>query len=720
MYVHDILRELKNVKKHGDYWTAKCPSHHDEENSLQVSQRQDGSIGISCHANCNTESVMDALGLSMKDLFPPKEQLQKNGKEIDREYLYKDIEGNIVHKTIRFKGKSFTQCRPDGKGGWVYSLKDIKTIIYNLQAVTTAISKGETIYIVEGEKDVENLNSIGITSTTSPMGAGKWRKHYSEYLKGANVIILPDNDNAGREHAKKVYAELEGYAVSKKIVELPNLPEKGDVSDWLAMGGTKEKLLEIVENASCNTLEEYTQNTLNNTEKLPKWIKEKKVIPQVLASHIRENTYYIFVRNTATDGVIRYWYIDGHYKQISDEELKGYIKGFIPTELQKTRDINEVFNLLITDLNFIPIDELNIDENIINFRNGILYLDTGELKAHTPEIYSTIQIPCNYNPDAVASDEQYFDKFIEHLTTGDEEVKSLLLQFIGVAISNIKGWRMKKALFMVGDGDVGKSQLKELTHKLIGANNCSGIDLTTLEQRFGTSTIFNKRLIGSSDMSYATVNELKAFKSITGGDTLSAEYKGKNSFNFVFNGLVWFCCNKLPKFGGDKGEHVYNRIMVCECNNPVPKKDKYLQDKMYSEREYIVSLAIKELQKVIQNDYEFIIPKVMQRAVDKYKVTNNSFLLFLEECTTERKFEKVQDNCTKAKLFEVYKAWCNDNNRGYYESKKDVKETLEGLGLADEKKVQGIWYYSKFTLTVDAKKEYSGIYGYDSFDIKER
>ena len=238
--------------------------------------------------------------------------------------------------------------------------------------------------------------------------------------------------------------------------------------------------------------------------------------------------------------------------KFQNDELKGYIKDLIPLGYQKTRDINEVFNLLITDLKFVKIEELNSDENIINFKNGLLDISTGELKEHTPDLYSTIQIPCDFNPSIETPSNKYFDNFINHLTSGNDDIKRLLLQFVGVAISNIKGWRMKKALFMVGAGDVGKSQLKELTYKLLGVNNCSGIDLETLEDRFGTSEIFQKRLIGSNDMSYATVKELKTFKKITGGDTITAEYKGQAHFNFIFNGLVWFCCNELPKFGGDK------------------------------------------------------------------------------------------------------------------------------------------------------------------------
>lgn len=217
---------------------------------------------------------------------------------------------------------------------------------------------------------------------------------------------------------------------------------------------------------------------------------------------------------------------------------------------------------------------MNTEENLINFSNGLLNIDTMELMPHSPEVLSAIQLPCNWTGKVVAT--PVFDRFLDTLTTGNKETQELLMQFIGVCISNVKGWRMKKALFMVGAGDTGKSQLKSLTELLLGKGNYVAMDLGEIEARFGTSNIYGKRLAGSSDMSFMTVDELKTFKKCTGGDSIFAEFKGKNGFEFVFGGVFWFCMNRTPRFGGDDGEWVYNRIMQVECNNVIPleKQDK--------------------------------------------------------------------------------------------------------------------------------------------------
>lgn len=182
-------------------------------------------------------------------------------------------------------------------------------------------------------------------------------------------------------------------------------------------------------------------------------------------------------------------------------------------------------------------------------------------------------------------------------------------------LSNVKGYRMKKAVFMVGNGEKG---------------NYTGINLKRLESRFGTANVYNKRLAGSSDMSFMTIEELKIFKKCTGGDTLFTEFKGKNGFNFVYNGLLWFCMNKLPKFGGDSGDGVHNRILQIRCSNIIPpeKQDKFLLDKMYKERAEIVHKAINALKEVIANGCEFTIPESVERAKESYKAENSSVMSF--------------------------------------------------------------------------------------------
>jgi hypothetical protein len=188
----------------------------------------------------------------MADLFVPQPSAASNGhKRIVQVYKYYDVNGNLVHEAVRYGPKDFRQRRPAPAkpGEYIWSLKGIEPVLYHLPLVLAAVQRGETIYLVEGEKDVDTLLSLGVTATSNPMGACKWRKSYSEALRGAHVVIFPDNDAVGRKHADLVARSLHGIAASLKIVHLPDLSEHGDVSDWLRQDHTQGELEALVQDA---------------------------------------------------------------------------------------------------------------------------------------------------------------------------------------------------------------------------------------------------------------------------------------------------------------------------------------------------------------------------------------------------------------------------------------------------------------------------------------
>ncbi len=159
-------------------------------------------------------------------------------------YDYVDEHGEVLFQVCRFEPKTFKQRRPDPSAfdGWSWSVKGVRLIPYRLSEVLKAIAEGRTVYIVEGEKDADNLAREGVCATCNPMGAGKWSDSLSGLFQGADVVILPDNDDAGRNHAAVVAASLKGIAKSLKVLELPGLPLKGDASDWLNAGGDECEL----------------------------------------------------------------------------------------------------------------------------------------------------------------------------------------------------------------------------------------------------------------------------------------------------------------------------------------------------------------------------------------------------------------------------------------------------------------------------------------------
>lgn len=247
MDFNQFLTHFKGVKPTGPgRWKAKCPVlvHKDKDPSLSIRLNED-KILIHCHGDsgCSAEDIVKAAGLKMSDLFlKPK----KTNSTITEVYDYRDEKGELLFQVCRKQPKGFTQRQPDGNGGWVYNLQHVRRVLYRLPELLNA-DPNELVWIPEGEKDVDKLASLDLVATCNPGGAGKWRKQYNEPLKGRHVVILPDNDESGRQHAQKVAEALQDIAASLKIIELPGLPYNGDVSNWLDAEHTVEELLDLVE-----------------------------------------------------------------------------------------------------------------------------------------------------------------------------------------------------------------------------------------------------------------------------------------------------------------------------------------------------------------------------------------------------------------------------------------------------------------------------------------
>ena len=251
-----VLTRL-NAKKRGDAWQAFCPTHDDKKASLSIAQGQDGKVLLYCHARCSFVGIANALGFTPRELSmlspgqtAPTTKKANSGQNarIIASYDYRDEQGQLLFQVQRRMDKAFICRQPDGKSGWLYKLGNARRVLYRLPELLAA-GTAATVFLCEGEKDVDRLCELGLVATTNPHGAGKWRDEYNAFFEGREVVILPDNDDAGREHAKTVATALDGIAASVRVVELPNLPDKGDVSDWLDAGGDAEQLCIMAENA---------------------------------------------------------------------------------------------------------------------------------------------------------------------------------------------------------------------------------------------------------------------------------------------------------------------------------------------------------------------------------------------------------------------------------------------------------------------------------------
>jgi 5S rRNA maturation endonuclease (ribonuclease M5) len=252
--VLDALRARGPVTRSGEGWAARCPAHPDRDPSLSVGAGEDGRALLHCHAGCGLQEIVEALGLTVRELHPPRTAappaapprpwVRPPRRERDTDHDYPDADGRPSVRVTRWRltdpdsgqrvGKSFTQSHWDG-GRWVAGLNGHRPPLYRLPAVLDAIAAGRPIYVVEGEKDADTLTSLGAAATCNPMGAGRWREQHTGQLRGAShVTVIADDDQPGRAHARHILQQLAAAGIPCD----GRLPAEGakDITEHLAAG----------------------------------------------------------------------------------------------------------------------------------------------------------------------------------------------------------------------------------------------------------------------------------------------------------------------------------------------------------------------------------------------------------------------------------------------------------------------------------------------------
>ena len=244
MTLSEVVARLSGAKSSGpnDQFVAQCPVHNDRTASLSVGIGTDGRVLLHCHAGCSTDSILSALGLDVGDLFPDQAvvPVQAPVRPVIRAvaspiyYDYTDATGTVLHQVVRGADKSFRQRHRNGTGEWVWKASGIR-VPYRLSDLMA--TKDTTVWVCEGEKDVDACWELGLSATTNLGGAGKWTQAETDALVKAGITtayVIPDNDIPGRAHAERVRASLTQSQMTATLVTLEGLEPHGDLSDWLS------------------------------------------------------------------------------------------------------------------------------------------------------------------------------------------------------------------------------------------------------------------------------------------------------------------------------------------------------------------------------------------------------------------------------------------------------------------------------------------------------
>lgn len=251
MEAEQIARSLGGAKQSGGNWSCKCPAHEDNKASLSIGHGRDGKLVVHCHAGCSQESVIDWL--KALDMWPQQSKakpavevpqarinLGQSRGAIVATYDYVNEDGELLYQAVRYDPKDFRQRAPKPDGTWSWTIKGVRRVLYRLPEVLAAVTDGKTIYICEGEKDVESARALGLVATCNAMGAdngggNKWFPEFADMLTGADVVVVPDQDESGHRHAAWVIKTLTGKA---RNLGLLNVKYGKDLADWIDAGAT--------------------------------------------------------------------------------------------------------------------------------------------------------------------------------------------------------------------------------------------------------------------------------------------------------------------------------------------------------------------------------------------------------------------------------------------------------------------------------------------------
>lgn len=743
----DLAHRCEEPKPDKNGWLARCPAHQDATPSLSITPDND-KVLLHCFAGCTAKAIVEALGLTMADLFLQPKRRTNGHKRIAKIYDYHDTNGHVVHQTVRYDPKGFTQRRPDpaNPGKHIWDLKGIEPMLYRLPDLHAALQAGQTIYLPEGEKDVEALRLLGLAATCNAMGAGKWRQSYSEVLRGGHCVILPDNDAPGREHAQQVARSLDGKAASVKVLALPGLPAKGDVSDWLQAGGTREALEAFV--ADTPAWEPYTSQ-----EDTPQGGRQRNGTapgPEGAQTQADEQLPYSDVYNARRlvhehGNDLHYCYLWGkwltwtgtHWETDDAGESMRRAKATSVAMVQDARQWLERVAakleqaaLAFTDVfddnpamraakkeqkaaqqffahaasslqdrrlkamlaqaqsePAIPILPQDLDANhwLLNCTNGTLDLRTGELRPHQRGDLLTKCIPVAYDPAAPCPT---WDAFLHRIMAGNQALISFLQRAVGYAITGVI--REHVLLILWGSGRNGKSTFLNTFRDLLGPyamKATSDLLLVSSTDRHPTerADLFGKRFVSAIETEQSHRLAEVFVKEATGGDPIRARRMREDFWEFWPTHKVFLATNHKPVIRGTDNA-IWERIRLVPFTVTIPltERDTTLPDKLHAELPGILAWAVRGC--LAWQREGLGEPDEVQQATAGYRAEMDVVGQFLAECCLIGPNYRTK----AAELYDAYKRWCDQNGEHAVQRTLGMQLTERGY---ERKRGTGGYYW---------------------------
>jgi len=637
--------KLEKVKQTNNGIEALCPAHEDKKASLTASCKGE-KILFKCQAGCVNNDILQIIDMEWNQFFVHSDNSKTPKKKEVCRYRYENKDGKHAFDVVRLEPKTFRPQRPDGK----WSLKGVERVPYRLPELLQGVDS-KLLLLLEGEKDVDSAMDMGLKATTFVGGAGKWRDEYSEYFRGADVVLIPDNDNPGLKGMTEIATKLHGIASRIRMLELPGLGPRQekhgkDFSDWIEL---EENTAEVLNDLVMET-EEWM---LPQDDWLVATDRGFRVNKALLAEQVAsdEGGNLICVCQT-------FWkYSSGVWKREEDAQIKAQIRRKIAVREEAlgcltTALVEDVFKQLGLILLTPPEFQFNHEIMVLNFTNGTLDLNNGEFsKAHRRELYQNIQFPYEFNRDSHCPN---WNLFLESLEF-DPDTLSRLQEWAGYCLLPMVQGTLQKSLFFIGEGANGKSVFLETLAAVL--DNVSHLELSELFDRFKIAELECKLANICTDVETSKVMDAR-FKKIVAGEPQSAERKFKEPFEFQPFAKILFSANDfIPT--KDRTHGYYRRFDILKFNRifkTEEQKPELLQE-LKDEVPGIFNWALEGLERLSQQNWIMTKSAYMEDCHKEFKRATNPLQLFIEEeCILEGNATVVSNVFRSS-----YKQYCEDN-----------------------------------------------------------
>lgn len=740
---YQTIKSYFNIKQHNrDSCMAICPCHDDKRASLSISYDSiKKKTLIYCHAGCDTKDILSRVGLKIQDLFDENREYRANRKTIEAIYKYTDSEGKLLFEKVRFHPKSFSQRRyVDGKVVWgldagryyetypgsgefskkersgvlCFDFPGINPVLYNLPGIIRAVKNSETVYIVEGEKDADKLISLGLAATTNFDGASKsrdcqkWRKEYNETLKGADIVLIPDNDEAGRCHMEHIAKELSSYAKSIKIVELP-VPNKEDVSFYLEKGHTKYELINLIKNTLYKDQSPPGKNISLLTQVLSDVGNAERIIDLyggiIRYDCIRDrffiwngccwqidisNSIYKLAKKTLRRFMAEIDSLDAK-GDTSLEDMKKKLKSFAVKSENDSR-IRAMVNQLKSQPE-IMMGDCDSDIYLLNLKNGTLDLRTGILEKHRKEDYITRIVDIEYDEKALCPN---WMEFLDKVFMGDKDMIDFVQTSVGYSIT---GSQKEQCFYMLhGNGANGKTTFLN-TIKMITGDYSDYLKASSLMTRQfddgargDLAKLQGKRFVCSSELNEGQYFDESLLKCLTGGESIPVRFLYGEEFNLKPMFKIWVSTNERPRIRGtDLG--IWRRVRLIPFLYTFTEEERnkdFMEQYIIPELPGILNWVVKGCLKWQKEG--MTIPQKSLAEAEDYRDEMDVVQRFLDEnCITGDIYTiKVGD------LYQRFSAWCGKSGdrpvtsikfgkklkeKGFEQCKDRMSRYWKGIGV---------------------------------------